>query len=192
MTTMASFHLNEASRQALRALKGKRWRLATGEPLAEKPRHYFAWNNVVVATDGGDVRIHAGFVERDFEGYDEEYGQLTAHADDKGLAEAQSNGYIVFHHAGEQITEIYIFRVTITQKMHGERTWTLSSDHGVVFGLSGGAAAVCKIGHHTEALDVTFADSVKTLESEDDSTEFDWANELGEEYEVTRELIPVG
>lgn len=192
MTLQANFHLNDDSRCVLRSLKGKHWRLATGEPLAEKPRHYFAWNNVIVATDCGEARIHTELVEKDFEGYEEEYAQLSVHSDSQGLAEAQRHGFIYFQHAGELITEIYLIRITITQIMHGVPTWTYSTDYGVVFGLTEGAAAVCKTSHHSEALDVTFADSVAELELDDRVDEWDWANELGEEYESTRELILLG
>ena len=192
MTLQANFHLNDDSRRVLRSLKGKRWRLATGEPLAEKPRHYFAWNNVTVATDCGEVRIHTELLEKDFEGYEEEYAQLSVHSDSQGMAEAQRNGLVYFQHAGEVITEVYLIRITITQVMHGAPTWTYSTDYGVVFGLTEGAAAVCKTSHHSEALEVFFADSVDELVIDDRVDEWDWANELGEEYESKRELIPLG
>ena len=118
MTVQADFQLNDDSRRVLRSLKGKRWRLATGEPLAEKSRHYFAWNDVIIATDSGEARIHTKLVERDFEGYEEEYAQLSVHSDSQGLPEAQRNGHIYFQHAGEVITEVYLIRITITQVMH--------------------------------------------------------------------------
>ena len=66
-----------------------------------------------------------------------------------------------------------------------------SGDCGVIFGLTEGAAAVCKIGHHTDALDVFFANSVEELEIDDRFDEWDVANEPGEEYECARELIPI-
>lgn len=192
MTLQANFLLNDDSRRVLRSLKGKRWRLATGEPLAEKSRHYFAWNDVIIATDSGEARIHTKLAEGDFEGYEEEYAQLSVHSDSQGMAGAQRNGHIYFQHAGEVITEVYLIRITITQVMHGVPTWTYSTDYGVVFGLTEGAAAVCKTSHHSEALDVSFAESVNELEIDDRIDEWDWANELGEEYESKRELIPLG
>lgn len=75
--------------------------------------------------------------------------------------------------------------------MHDDSAWTYSGDYGVVFGLTKGAAAVRKTGHHTDALDVFFADSVEELEIDDRFDEWDAANELGEEYECARELIPI-
>jgi len=189
MTFNAMFHLTEGSLAALRSLKGKRWRLATGKPAPEKPGHHFSWDDVIVASDAGEVRIHTEFAESDFEGYSEEYGQLSVHRDSEGLAKAQREGRIFFQHAGEQITDVYVVRITINQIMHGEPTWTFSSDCGVVFRLTEGAAAVCKIGHHTDALDVFFADSVEALEIDYGFDEWDVANELGEDYESSHELI---
>lgn len=146
MTFTAKFHLTEGSLAALRSLKGKRWRLATGKPAPEKPGHHFSWDDVIVATDASEVRIHTELTESDFEGYSEEYGQLSVHRDSEGLAKAQREGHVYFQHAGEQITEVYVVRITISQIMHGEPTWTYSSDCGVIFRLTEGAAAVCKIG----------------------------------------------
>jgi len=192
MSLLANFHLSEDSVQALRALKGKNWRFATGKPSPEKPGHHFSWDNVIVGTDGGDARIHTELVDSGFEGYAEEYAQMSVHSDSQGLAEAQRDGRVYFQHAGERVTEVFLIRIAITQVMHGEPVWTYSSDYGVIFGLTGGAAAVCKTGHHTEALDVFFADSIEELEIDDRVDEWDWSNEIGEEYNFTRELIPIG
>ncbi len=192
MTVQANFRLDDDSRHVLRSLKGKRWRLATGKSSPERPGHHFAWDNVIVATDCGEARIHTELVEKDFEGYEEEYAQLSVHSDSQGLAEAQRDGLVYFQHAGEVITEVYLIRLTITQVMHGVPTWTYSTDYGIVFGLCEGAAAVRKTSHHSEALDVFFADSVDELDIDDRFDEWDWANELGEEYESKRELIPIG
>ena len=61
----------------------------------------------------------------------------------------------------------------------------------MIFGLTEGAAGVYKTGHHTDALDVFFADSVEELEIDDRFDECDVANEPGEEYECAPELIPI-
>lgn len=192
MTTQTSFHLSDESVDLLKSFIGSHWRFATGEPLAEKPRHYFSWNDVIVATDRGEFRINTSLSERDFEGYSEEYAQLTVYADAKGMKEAQANGHIYFQHAGEQINRVFVFRVGITQVVDSAPKWVYSADHALVFGLSGGAVAVSKTGHHSEALDLSFADSVGALEVDDRAHEWDWENELGEEYKVVTELIPIG
>lgn len=189
MTNRETLYLGPESLDVLRSVKGKIWRLATGKPSPEKPGHHFSWDNVIVATDAGEVRIHSELTESDFEGYSEEYGQLSVHRDAEGLDNAQREGHVYFQHAGEQITGVYVVRTTISQIMHGEPTWTYSSDCGVVFRLTEGAAAVCKIGHHTDALDVFFADSVEALEIDYGFNEWDGANELGEDYECSHELI---
>lgn len=189
MTFTANFHLTDGSLAALRSQKGKRWRLATGKPAPEKPGHHFSWDDVIVATDASEVRIHTELAESDFEGYSEEYGQLSVHRDSEGLAKAQREGHVYFQHAGEQITEVYVVRITISQIVHGEPTWTYSSDCGVIFRLTEGAAAVCKIGHHTDALDVFFADSVEALEIDYGFDEWDVTNQLGESYDCSHELI---
>jgi len=114
---------------------------------------------------------------------------VSVHRDSEGLVKAQREGDVYFQHAGEQITEIYVVRITISQIMRGVPTWTYSSDCGVIFRLTEGAAAVFKIGHHTDALDVFFADSVEALEIDYGFDEWDVANELGEDYETSHELI---
>lgn len=189
MTNRKNFYLGPASLDVLCSLKGRIWRLATGTPSLEKPGHHFSWDDVIVATDAGEVRIHTELTESDFEGYSEEYGQLSVQRDSEGLAKAQREGNVYFQHAGEQITEVYVVRITISQIMHGEPTWTYSSDCGVIFRFTEGAAAVCKIGHHTDALDVFFADSVEALEIDYGFDEWDVANQLGESYDCSHELI---
>ena len=191
MTTQATFHLSAESLGVLRSLKGKTWRLTTGKPSPENSGHHFSWDDVIVATDGGDARIHTELVESEFEGYDEEYAQLSVHPDSQGLAEAQRDERACFEHAGARITDVFLVRISITQMMYGQSTWTYSGDYGVIFGLTEGAAAVCKTGHHTDALDVFFADSVEELEIDDRFDEWDVANEPGVEYECARELIPI-
>ena len=51
----------------------------------------------------------------------------TARRQAKGLAEAQANGHIYFQHAGEQITQVFVFRVGITQIIDGVPTWVYSA-----------------------------------------------------------------
>ena len=89
-------YLGPESLDVLRSLKGKIWRLATGKPAPEKPGHHFSWDNVIVATDAGEVRIHTELTESDFEGYSEEYGQLSVHRDAEGLDKAQREGHVYF------------------------------------------------------------------------------------------------
>ena len=60
MTFNAMFHLTEGSLAALRSLKGKRWRLATGKPAPEKPGHHFSWDDVIVASDAGESCTYEG------------------------------------------------------------------------------------------------------------------------------------
>lgn len=58
MTNRETLYLGPESLDVLRSVKGKIWRLATGKPSPEKPGHHFSWDNVIVATDAGEVRIH--------------------------------------------------------------------------------------------------------------------------------------
>ena len=61
----------------------------------------------------------------------------------------------------------------------------------MVFELSEGALGIVKAGHHDEAMFVSFGDSVDALDLPDRTIEWDWDNELGEEYRTKREFIDV-
>lgn len=50
---------------------------------------------------------------------------------------------------------------------------------------------MAKAGHHSDALEVAFADSLESVDIADRSTEWDWGNELGEEYRFSRQVIPI-
>lgn len=128
----------------------------------------------------------------DFEGYDEEYPILTVAADLGGIDAAQRDGRAFFHHQGEEVVQILVVREAITQIVNGQPRWTFTTDYGIVFELASGAISVAKAGHHSEALDVAIADSLDAVDIPDRSDEWDWDNELGEEYQVSREFVPIG
>lgn len=192
MTRVQALPFDRTSLHNLAALIGERWRLVTGDPLAEKPGHLFSWDNVVVASTAKVIRIHTELLVLDFEGYEEEYPILSVAADVGGLDAAQRDGRAFFQHQGEEIVQIHVIREVITQMMHGEQTWIFTTDYGVVFELARGAISVAKAGHHSEALDVAIADALDAVDIPDRSVEWDWDNELGEEYRVAREFIPIG
>jgi hypothetical protein len=189
--TVAELHFDRASLASLNALVGGTWRLATGEALTERPGHLFAWDEVFVATHDASVRIQTMLRTLDFEGYDEEYPRLSVDESTEGMDSAIRHGHVYFQSQGQGVEEVLVVRERITQVMNGEATWSFSTDYGVVFRLTSGLVAVAKAGHHSEALDVSYATSLEQLDIEDRSTEWDWDNEIGEEYQVVREILAV-
>ena len=193
MTIMkhAMLNLDQSSLHQLAALVGTPWRLVTGEKVPEKPRHLFAWDDVVVSAGDVTLAIHNELTEAAFEEEPDEYPLLSVRDGSKRLIADENGGRVFFQHRGEPIHNVYIVRESITQLMSGEPTWEYVTDYAVIFEFAGGAIVVGKNGHHMEGMQVSFADSVATVDIADRSIEWDWDNELGEEYEVGREILPI-
>jgi len=73
----------------------------------------------------------------------------------------------------------------------GSHQWDYVSDVAVVFELSDGVVGIAKAGHHDEALFVSFGETIGDLDLPDRTIEWDWDNELGEEYRTSREFLDV-
>lgn len=57
--------------------------------------------------------------------------------------------------------------------------------------FTGGIDEIAKAGHHDEALFVSFGETIGDLDLPDRTIEWDWDNELGEEYRTSREFLDV-
>ena len=189
---VATSHLDAQSLKLLAALLGKQWQFVTGEPLPERPGSMAAFDEVLVAVDGDAVAVQSALRLLDFEGSDDEYPQLgVVPTDTRALDRARKSGRLSYRNRGAVVSQVYIVRERLSQLRNGEVQWTYSTDIGVVFGLSGVAVAVVKASHHVEALQVSFGASVEELDLPDRTIEWDWDNEIGQEYRTRRDFIDV-
>lgn len=188
----AATHFERASLQRLAGAVGTRWRFITGDPLAQRPGSLIAFGLVVAATDACELGVHSDLGVLDFEGYDEEYPRLSvADPDPSALQALRTSGRLFFQNSGEQVRKVAIVREEIASLRDGVVQWVYSTDIGVVFELSEGAVAIVKAGHHDDALIVAFGASADALDLPDRTIEWDWDNELGEEYRTRRDFIPL-
>lgn len=176
----------------LAGLVGAPWRSVTGERLTEAPGfRLFAWDEMVISADDETFAIHNELTPADFEDEPDEYPSLSVRDGNERLAVEEKAGHVYFQHRGEEILDVLVVRESITQRMHGQKTWTFATDYGVIFVLARGAIYVGKTSHHGEAVGAIIADTVDALQIPDRVDEWDWENELGEEYESHREFIRV-
>ncbi len=189
---VATSHLDAGSLQLLVALLGKQWQFVTGEPLAERPGSLAAFDEVLVALEGDAVAVKSTLCLLDFEGFEDEYPQLdVVPADTPAMNRARKSGRLSYLNRGAVVSRVDIVRERLSQLRNGEVQWTYSTDIGVVFELSGVAVAVVKASHHVEALQVSFGASVEELDLPDRTIEWDWDNEIGQEYRTSREFIDI-
>ena len=111
--------------------------------------------------------------------------------DPEALEAWRKCGRTFFYDSGQTVRSVFIVREEITALRDGDVQWVYSTDIGVVFELSEGALGIVKASHHIEALRVSFGDSVDALDLPDRMIEWDWDNELGEEYRTKHEFIDV-
>lgn len=188
----ATSHIDVVSLQRLSTTIGTRWRFITGRPLAQRPGSLIAIGIVVAATDAGEFSILNEMDVLRFEGFEEEYPRLSVRDADVNLLKAsRASGHVFFHHDGQEVRRVLIVREEITALRRGEVEWVYSTDIGVIFELFDGAVGVAKAGHHDEVMFISFADTVDELDLPDRTIEWDWDNELGEEYRTRRDFLDV-
>lgn len=188
----ATTHFDHASLRRLSSAVGARWRYVTGDPLAQRPGSLIAFGVVVAATDACELVVHSDLGVLDFEGYDEEYPRLSVADPDPSEVEAsRTSGRLFFGSSGKEVRKVDIVREEIASLRDGAVEWVYSTDIGVVFELTDGAIGIVKAGHHDDALIVSFGESADTLDLPDRTIEWDWDNELGEEYRTRRDFIPL-
>jgi hypothetical protein len=189
----ACTHFDGSSLQRLAGLVGAKWRFVTGDTLPERrPGSLAAFDAVIAAVEGRAVAVCSRLGTLDFEGYEEEYPFLTIEdADPSALEQLRKSGRMFFQKSGMEVRRVHIVREEITALRDGEVEWIYRTDVGVVFELSGAAVGIVKSSHHVEALFVSIGDSVDALDLPDRTIEWDWDNELGEEYRTRRDLIPL-
>ena len=108
------------------------------------------------------------------------------------MTPAENEGEIDFTFAQQKIEAISIVRVRILHSRFGASAWELISDSGLVFQLSGGVVGIFKVTlTGSRSFNTVFAKEASELRFDDRSSEWTEGAELGEEYQVSREFIPI-
>ena len=186
---VAESQLDRASVQQLSELLGGTWRLVTGDRLPERGDSLFAFGEVVIATEGREYTVRSELTTSDFEGFSEEYPELSVHPGAERLDDEIKSGRAFFRNKGDTVVAIYVVRDTVSQLKDDETVWQYTTDVGIVIELTGGAVSVCKASHHTEALLVSFSGSLETVSVDDNLDE--WEDELGIAHLSRREVLPI-
>ncbi len=186
---VAESELNIASLQHLSELLGGTWRLVTGDRLPERGNSLFAFGAVVIAIEGREYTVRSELTVSDFEGYSEEYPQLSVERGAERLDDEIRSGRAFFRNKGDKVVAVYVVRDAISQLKDDETVWQYTTDIGIVIELTGGVVSVCKASHHTEALLVSFSGSLESV-SVDDNLE-EWEDELGVAHLSRREVLPL-
>jgi len=157
------------------------------------PRHLTA-SGVVINTSAGPLDIagetdELGVWEGD-KGWPAEYSRFILNSTNLGYPnidpwqEAKKKGFIYKFHSGEEILDVQIERMTVSQFHFGEHTWDYETDSAIILVLSGGALAVCKVGLGTELLRISMGDSLEKLELPQPDSWWDHYDDL--EFQFTR------
>lgn len=186
-------HFDKTSLSCLRGVLGSHWQLVTGERLTDKRGHYLlGLDSVTIGMKEGTLTFSSVETNLDFEDEDFSYDDFQVRKGDAALRDAVQFGDLEFKFANQTIGGITVVRERITRTSFGKGDWEFSTDFGVVFNLSEGAVAVFKGSHSSSgAIQVTFAESPDLIDVSDSTFEWTEGAELGEEYEVSREFIPI-
>lgn len=188
----ATAHFDRSSLQLLASVIGTSWRFATGTPLAQRPGSLIAVGQTFVATDACQLDIRSELDVLRFEGFDEDYPRLVVGSAERSALEgARRSGRLTFRGRGETVEHVYIVREEITSLRNEEVQWVYSSDIALVFELSRCFVGIAKAGHHDEVMFVSFGASVDELDLPDRTIEWDWDNEIGQEYRTSREFLDI-
>lgn len=188
-----NLELDASSAQLISSLIGEEWRSISGWRLSQTRGHVLSADEFVTvrtAVSTIDVSLHQ--VWSDFQGVEDDFDILGARAGQKELSGDENQGDIDFSFAAKPIVAIRVIRDSITASFLGDVRWKLTSDSGFVFDFKSGTVAIFKSSlTGTRILNVAIGDSLDALPIPDYARAWTEGAELGEEYEVSREFMPI-
>ena len=165
-------------------LKGDQFELIGGESLPE----FLMGSSISIFSNNQSVKLYGRVVDGDFEGFENEYSVFgITENNSKVTKNIVSSGNTYNKCQGQSIEDIHIVRETITEFINESPTWSLISDVAIVFELNKSAIAISFLSHNTEALRVTYLDSL-TLDSIP-KTGNDFESDLYRTYESSRQIF---
>ena len=192
---MKSFSLliSKEDLKVIRALVGQTWRSISGRRFTSLSEHVLGSIEVIkLRTSNSNIDVTLKQIWSDFEGVEDDYDVLGVAQTSGDMTPAENEGEIDFTFAQQKIEAISIVRVRILHSRFGASAWELISDSGLVFQLSGGVVGIFKVTlTGSRSFNTVFAKEASELRFDDRSSEWTEGAELGEEYQVSREFIPI-
>lgn len=179
--------------KVIRALVGQTWRSISGRRFTSLSEHVLGSIEVIkLRTSNSNIDVTLKQTWSDFEGVEDDYDVLGVAQTSGDMTPAEIEGEIDFTFAQQKIESISIVRVRILHSLFGTSAWELISDSGLVFQLSGGVVGIFKVTlTGSRSFNTVFAKDASDLHFDDRSSEWTEGAELGEEYQVWREFIPI-
>ena len=191
-----NFQFDVSSLKAIASIIGNKWR-CYGTPRAFSASS--AAFDLYLVSDGAKVTVQsevdwyqlAGAVDYAGNPEEDQIANLTAHLGAEQLIKAEDLGRTYVFHAGVLVKGITIIRDEINCTLNGKQMWLMQKDTGIIIQFESGVIAVTLDQTMTETIAITRAPSVEQLKIPEISTY--WENrELGDDYQWSRKLIPIG
>lgn len=188
-----NLELETSSVELIASLIGETWRSISGWRLSQAAGHVLSADEfVALRTASSNVDITLEQTWSDFQGLEDDYDLLGARVGQKELGPDERAGDIDFSFAGVRIVAISLVRDHIAAKYLGDVRWEVTSDSGLIFELESGSVAIFKSSlAGSRILNVAIADKRDDIAIPDYARAWTEGARLGEEYEVTREFIPI-
>jgi hypothetical protein len=188
-----SLLISKEDLKVIRALVGQTWRSISGRRFTSLSEHVLGSIEVIkLRTSNSNIDVTLKQIWSDFEGVEDDYDVLGVAQTSGDMTPAENEGEIDFTFAQQKIEAISIVRVRILHSRFGASAWELISDSGLVFQLSGGVVGIFKVTlTGSRSFNTVFAKEASELRFDDRSSEWTEGAELGEEYQVSREFIPI-
>lgn len=170
----------------LKGFLGAKAAFFTGSNISE----FLDSEDIVIATDKGNLLFSGQRVEDTFEGYVEEYCQfaISSCPDDVVETYEKENG-IWIQPRDRQIKKISVQQETLKFFQNNVQAWEYQAHTGVLIELDSGFLYVYALSLYAEIIRIQFAETFADLviSAADDVT----GDELGEHYEISRFFVPL-
>ena len=139
--------------ESLKRLKGTKYTSIVGTNLDASG----FTDEVIILTDTSAARVTGDVIEKDFEGFSEEYSVIKIEEPAaSAIAKALESGNIFRQFSDALIVGVKIVFEQVTLVQSGTPAWSYESVKSIVIELESGFIAITKVSHHVELLHVDF------------------------------------
>jgi hypothetical protein len=164
---------------------GSTWDNYGSSALSDDGR--FAFEDCFLQTSSGTLTVSSCLIEYPFPTGKEEITHLSIGAGSDDTRNASRHGLQFFKHKGEVIDSVSIIRATVSVLQEGLLAFSLSSDHGIIFHLTGGVIILTRGSWFLE--DILIEDFGALDRPTIDDRSIDWDSELTTQYSVDHAIF---
>jgi len=177
-------HFTDEELAALSLTIGSTWDSYGSSNLSDDGR--FAFEECFLRTSNGTFTLSSSLIDVPLPTGVEEITQLSFRAGSDDTRKSSTRGLQFFQHKGELIDSVSIVQATVSIFQEGRETFSLSSDHGIIFHMTGGTISLTRGSWFLEDILIEEFGSFDRPTSDDRA--IDWDSDLTTEYRVDHKI----